>query len=232
MYFEEALTSLEPERKKWIDQNPIFAKIQDGSFTRWHYLAYLKETYHLVRHTPMYLKVAAERITDNDNWLRDYYLQFAEDETGHELLCVHDIRALEADPEQVLAGKPLGGSWAMITQNYFLSSFGNPVSLIGDTIATEGLGSSLATEMADILEKKYGFPHNATTFLRVHGEADVEHTEAARKAIESFGSERNHYNDILHTWKMTIRYYGQLFSDVLAQGNEWDQATPQCPATV
>jgi hypothetical protein len=41
MYFEEALSSLEPERRKWIDQNPLFAKIQDGSFTRWHYLAYL-----------------------------------------------------------------------------------------------------------------------------------------------------------------------------------------------
>lgn len=222
MYFEEAVSSLEPERKKWIEQNPVFQRIQDGSFTRWHYLAYLKETYHLVRHTPGYLKVAAERIDGEEKWLRDYYLKYADDETGHELLCVHDIRALKADPDQVLSSKPLGGSWAMITQNYFLSSFGNPVSLIGDTIATEGLGSSLATTIADVLEEKYGFPHNATTFLRVHGEEDVAHMEGARKALESFGHEQSHYNDILHTWKMTIRYYGQLFADVVAQGDEWN----------
>ena len=222
MYFEQALSGLEPERKKWIEQNPIFEKIHDGSFTRWHYLAYLKETYHLVRHTPSYLKVAAERINPDENWLRDYYLRYAEDESGHELLCVHDIRTLGADPDEVLANKPLGGSWSMITQNYFLSSFGNPVSLIGDTIATEGLGSSLATSVADVLEEKYGFPHAATTFLRVHGEVDEEHMEAARQALESFGPEENHYNDIFHTWKMTLRYYGQLFADVIVQGDEWN----------
>jgi pyrroloquinoline quinone (PQQ) biosynthesis protein C len=223
MYFEAALADTEAVRSECIEQHPVFQKIHDGTFTRWHYLVYLKETYHLVQHTPHYLRVAAQRLDGENGWLRDYYLKLAVDETGHELLCVHDIRALNEEPETVLHEMPLGGSWAMVTQNYYLSAFGNPVSLIGDTIATEGLGAGLATSIADVLEDKYAVPHAATTFLRVHGEADIEHIDGARMAMERFGSEKSHYNEITHIWRMTLRYYGQLFADVMAQGDAWNE---------
>lgn len=223
MYFENALKEVEAERADWIEHNPVFAQLQSGTFTRGHYLAYLKETYHLVTHTPRYLKAAAERLDAQDAWLRDYYLKFADDETGHELLCVHDIRALGEKPEELLSEKPLGGSWAMITQNYYLATLGNPISLIGDTIATEGLGANLASSVADLLEERYEVPHAATTFLRVHGDEDVEHIEGARKAMEQYGENPSHYADIVYTWKMTLRYYGQLFSDVVAQGHKWGE---------
>lgn len=221
MYFENAMREIEAERAGSIESNPVFEQLRGGKFTRAHYLAYLKETYHLVAHTPLYLKVAAARCGGDDGWLRDYYLDFANDETGHELLCVHDIRALGEKPEEVLAEKPLGGSWAMITQNHYLAASGNPVSLIGDIIATEGLGANLATSVADLLEKEYDVPHAATTFLRVHGDEDVKHIEGARKAMEQYGPDPAHYADIVHTCRMTLHYYGQLFSDVLEQGHRW-----------
>src|SRR5262249_39613085 len=172
MHFERAVEALKDDQKHFIEEHPIFTKLRNGEFTRDQYLAYLRETYHLVKHTPSYLRIAAGNLDQDQTDLRDFYLKFAMDEAGHEKLCVHDIKALGEDPEKVLSDKPSAGCWAMITQNYYLANFGNPVALIGDSVATEGLGAGMASPSAKLLEEKYGYPRAATTFLHIHGAED------------------------------------------------------------
>ena len=76
--------------------------------------------------------------------------------------------------------------------------------------------------MARILETNYRIPHQATNFLRLHGSEDKEHLEAAARAIEWYAGDRDHYADINYATKMTYRYYGQLFTDVLELGDGWN----------
>lgn len=222
MYYEKLLKDTERNRDIHIKENPIFSLIYSGEFTKWHYLAYLRETYFLVEQTPEYLKLCAKRL-DVDPWLKKYYSDFATEENGHCLLCVNDIKALNENPDIVLRGMPSGGTWAMITQNYYFATVGKPCALIGDNVATEGLGVSLATEIADIFEIKYKFPRNSTTFLRVHGEEDIEHQKEAIEAVEKYCTETENYNQILDTWRKSLLYYGQLFKDVIDLGNLWSQ---------
>jgi pyrroloquinoline quinone (PQQ) biosynthesis protein C len=216
MLFQKAVEATAADRRMHIENNPAFKCLYGGEFTRWHYLAYLRETYHLIRHTPRYLALTAGRLEDGDRWLRDWLLHFADEEKGHDLLCLHDIRVQGENPDAVVAEPPLGGAWAMVAQNYYLASYGNPVAILGFAVATEGLGASTATRVADYLEAHYGIPHEATSFLRVHGEADVEHFEEAKVAVERYAANPAHFRDIVHVWRMTLRSYGQLFRDVLA----------------
>ena len=218
MHFERAVEAVKDDHKHFIEDHPIFAKLRNGEFTREHYLAYLRETYHLVKHTPSYLRIAAGNLGQDQTDLRDFYLKFAMDEAGHEKLCVHDIKTLGEDPEKVLGDQPNSGCWAMITQNYYLANFGNPVALIGDSVATEGLGAGMATQSAKILEQKYGYPKAATTFLYVHGEEDVAHMDNGRKLLEEYAGDSQSFAEIVHAWKMTLRSYSQLFTDVLNSG--------------
>lgn len=88
------INELKAHRRNYIDCNPIFARLGGGDLTRFHYLAYLRETYHLVKHTPKYLTIAANRVAENDERLSDYFRKFSLEETGHELLCIRDIDAL------------------------------------------------------------------------------------------------------------------------------------------
>ena len=222
MFFEKALEAIALDRKNQIENNPFFDILYSGNLTRWQYIAYLKETYHLVRHTPQMLTLAAEKVGHSDPWLRDFFKEFAHEEKGHDLLCVNDIRGLGEEPEKILSEKPLGGSWAMTTQNYYHGTLGNPISIIGYAIATEGLGSEFAKSVAELLETKYGFGRDATSFLRLHGYEDIEHVELARTAWERYSPNPSHYSDMLHTWRMTLQYYGQLFKDALALGNLWE----------
>ena len=219
----ELINNLKAHRNNYIDCNPIFARLSSGDITLFHYLAYLRETYHLVKHTPKYLMVAANRVAESDQRLAAYFRKFSVEETGHELLCIRDINALGENAELIISGNPNAGAWGIVTQCYFWAAQGNPVALLGDAFATEELGVARGTEVASLLEANYGIPRKATNFLRVHGNEDNQHLEAAARVIEWYAADRNHYADIDYATRMTYRYYGQLFTDVLELGDNWSK---------
>jgi len=207
--------------RSYVDRNPIFARLASGDITRFHYLAYLRETYHLIKHTPKYLTIAADRVAESDPRLSAYFRNFAREETGHELLCVRDIDALGENPDAILSGDPNPGAWGIVMQCYFWAGHGNPVALLGDAFATEELGVAQCIEAAKLLEANYDIPRRATNFLRVHGSADEGHLEAAARTIAWYAGDRAQYADIVYGTKMTYRYYSQLFTDVLELGDDW-----------
>ncbi|HEY1269763.1 MAG TPA: iron-containing redox enzyme family protein [Candidatus Binatia bacterium] len=215
------IEDLKKYRHPHIDSSPIFARLARGEITRSHYLAYLRETYHLVIHTPRYLTIAADRVAESDPRLAAYFRNFSDEETGHELLCVRDINALGEDPRRILSGAPNPGAWGMITQCYFWAGQGNPVALLGEAFATEELGATNGTDVAKLLVADYGIPRGATNFLRVHGSVDVEHVQAAARAAVWYTGGRAQMADIVQAVKMTYRYYSQLFTDVLQLGDRW-----------
>jgi pyrroloquinoline quinone (PQQ) biosynthesis protein C len=118
----ELINDLKADRRTYIDCNPIFARLAGGELTPFHYLAYLRETYHLVKHTPKYLAIAANRVAENDERLSAYFRNFCLEETGHELLCIRDIDALGEDVDRILSGDPSPGAWRIVTQCYFWAS--------------------------------------------------------------------------------------------------------------
>lgn len=218
----ELINDLKAHRRSYIDCNPIFARLAGGDITRFHYLAYLRETYHLVKHTPKYLTLAANRVAEHDERLSAYFRKFSLEETGHELLCIRDIHALGENAD-IIMGDPNPGAWGIVTQCYFWATQGNPVALLGDAFATEEIGVASGLEVAKLLEMNYSIPRQATNFLRVHGSEDKEHLEAAARIIEWYADDRDHYADIDYATRMTYRSYGQLFTDVLELGDSWSK---------
>ncbi|HEX2929105.1 MAG TPA: iron-containing redox enzyme family protein [Candidatus Binatia bacterium] len=221
--FAELINGLKAHKRSYIDCNPLFARLTSGDITQFHYLAYLRETYHLVKHTPKYLTIAADRLAAKDERLSAYFRNFSLEETGHELLCIRDIHALGEDVDNILSGDPGPGTWGIVTQCYFWATEGNPVALLGDAFATEELGVASGLDVARLLQANYGIPRQATNFLRVHGSEDKGHLEAAARTIEWYARDPDLYAAIVHATRMTYRYYGQLFTDVLELGDVWSQ---------
>jgi pyrroloquinoline quinone (PQQ) biosynthesis protein C len=219
----ELINNLRVHRRIYIDCNPLFERLACGDITRFYYLAYLRETYHLVRHTAKYLTIAAHRVKESDERLSAYFREFCLEETGHELLCIRDIAALGENTDILISGHPSPGAWGIVTQCYFWATQGNPVALLGDAFATEELGVARGVEVARLLETNYSIPHEATNFLRLHGSEDQEHLEAAARAIEWYVEDRDHYADIDYATRMTYRNYAQLFTDVLELGDRWSK---------
>lgn len=211
--FERLVELTAADYELHIVGNPLMVQLSQGEVTQDHYVAYLIETFHLVRHTSRCLALAAARLGDERRGLRAWLLEQAGDEHGHELFCLNDLRQLGVNSERALRVLPGPGAWGLVAQNYYMATYGNPVGLLGVATATEGMGASLAGRMAQVLEQHYGIPHAALTFLRSHAGFDQRHLKEAQRAVNEQLVEAADFELVVHARRMTYRYYGQLFKD-------------------
>ena len=68
-----------------IASHPAFAALQQGTLQRNSYVAYLRETYHLIRHTTAVFARAASYLADDHRALRGWLIEQALDEHNHDL---------------------------------------------------------------------------------------------------------------------------------------------------
>jgi pyrroloquinoline quinone (PQQ) biosynthesis protein C len=213
--FEELLAATAADQRRHILDNPLFALVAGGRATRDHYAVYLRETYHLARHTSRALARGASRLDDGQRALRCWLLEQANEEHGHELFCVKDLHNLGLDAQAVTGAMPGPGAWGIITQNYFFADEGHPEALLGVASATEQMGAELADDLASVLADRYGIPESATTFLRSHAGFDRKHYAQVRDALNTLATPST-LPWILQGRRMTFLHYGGLFREVAA----------------
>lgn len=182
-HWDRVIEATQDEFARTYSAHPLIENTLCGQLSIRVYMQYLTETYHMVRHTAQMLALGAARCGVDRPALRDWFLEQLEEERGHDLLLLKDLRTLDVDTDKVAASTPGRGAWGLVTQNYFMTTYGNPVGILGVASLTEGLGATMATELADCLNQQYGLPPSATTFLRSHGGFDVKHVEEVKSAI-------------------------------------------------
>lgn len=219
--FKDVLKATDGDYRKYVAENPLFVQVANGNATKDKYVVYLRETYHLVRHTSRALALGAARLDDGARSLRAWLIDQAKDEHGHEMFCLKDIKNLGLDPIEVTSGSPGPGAWGVVTQNYYMSSYGSPIGLLGVASATEGMGADMAGSLADVLTSRYDIPESATTFLRSHSGFDQRHYAETQEAIEANVRTQTDLRSVIHARKMTLRYYGQLFAEVAASTSQY-----------
>lgn len=213
--FESLVAQTAADYSEHILGSPLMARLARGEISRDQYAAYLGETYHLVRHTSRALALAAARLDEGRRGLRAWLLEQANEEHGHEQFCLHDLKALGLEPQRVIDNGPGAGAWGLVTQNYYMASYGNPVGILGVATATEGMGAQLAGGLAQMLAERFGIPQQALTFLRSHSSFDRRHLEQARQAVNTHVETPGDFADVLRARRMTFHYYGRLFCDAV-----------------
>ena len=205
----------EQHYKDAFDAHPLFAALQGGTFSRSAYLAYLRETFHLIRHTTSTFSRAVSHVPEEHRRFRGWLLDQAVDEHNHDLLCITDIEALGEKPSSFLSAHPRRGAWGLITQGYYLAE-NNPLALLGFLLTTEGLGAAYASRYADLLTSPlYGYESNQVTFLRAHGGFDVKHFEDVKNFMDDLHPDESLRDAILAVRRFTILYYAQMLRDAL-----------------
>lgn len=194
--------------------HPLFEMTLAGKLRTDIYIRYLIETYHMVKHTVHMLALGVAGAGPDRTDLRDWFIEQLDEERNHDLLLLKDLKNLGVPEEVVKKTRPGRGARGLITQNYYMTTYGNPVGILGVASLTEGLGATAATQMAECLNSLYRIPRNATTFLRSHGGFDVKHIEDVRRAINEI-MRPDELEYVIHARRMTIYTYGQMFDDAL-----------------
>jgi thiaminase len=156
----------------------------------WHarraYADWLAQTYYYVRHSTRLLAAAAARFAHDERGtaLHQRFAEHMGEEKRHELLALHDMRALGHTLEEF----PERDATRMFYETqYYKIEHQDPLTLFGYILQLEaGMArkGNYILEQTDVL---YG--RAAGTFVRVHAQDDVEHVEKAFAALAGLSDE-------------------------------------------
>ena len=145
------------------------------------YANWLVQSYSYVRWTTRQLALAsAYTKPGSEDHLHWRFLEEAREEKKHEALAEHDVRALgfsiESFPELAHT------AFFYQTLSYMIERE-DAIAILGYSLTLEGYAATSVTEMYNRIKTAHG--ENASTFMRLHCEVDVEHFNNALPYLQN-----------------------------------------------
>lgn len=210
MSFYQRLATETADERAGLLGTPIIQGCLQGKVSLPAYLAFLREAYHHVSHTVPLLQACQQALPARHAWLRGPLDEYIEEEQGHELWILDDIRACGADAEAVRQGRPGHATEVMVAYAYDTIARGNPLGFFGMVHVLEGTSVAVALMAADQIQRPLGLPDAAFSYLRSHGTLDLEHTAHFQVLMDQV-EERADQDAIVHAAKAFYRLYGDVF---------------------
>jgi len=201
---------------------PIVGRALHGDVPQGLYLGFLTQAYHHVRHTCPLLALAASRT--GDTRYREALFTYLDEEWGHDLWILDDIRAVGGDPRAVANGKANISCRAMVAFAYYAIEWSSPYALLGMVHVLEGMSVQLATQVAAAIQRSYGLEtERGVRYLRSHGALDIHHTAFFRALIDGIGDPAAE-DVIVDSAIVFYRLYGDIFRELTTHHRETTRA--------
>jgi pyrroloquinoline quinone (PQQ) biosynthesis protein C len=213
MSFHEVLLKQSADARTGLLTAPIIQGCLRGEVSLPSYVAFLREAYHHVRHTVPLLKACKAALPERHAWLHGPLDEYIEEEHGHDLWILDDIRACGGDADAVREGLPGHAAEVMVAYAYDMIARRNPLGFFGMVHVLEGTSVSLALLAADQIQQSLALPDSAFSYLRSHGTLDQEHTAHFAMLMNLIEDPRDQ-EDIVHAARAFFRLYGDVFRDL------------------
>ncbi|MFN7455253.1 MAG: iron-containing redox enzyme family protein [Pseudobdellovibrionaceae bacterium] len=141
---------------------------------------WLSQAYHLVKHSVNLLHFCTAESYFKNPELSAYVAKLVGGELHHDKLLLNDLKFLR---KELQAESPYVRS--LIANQYFQIHRYNPYYFLGYVYLLEKIAIDFGSELSRKVKEKY---HGGYSFLKVHGEEDVEHVREALHFIEKLPS--------------------------------------------
>ena len=213
MSFYQTLVNATQAERAYLLEAPMIRRTFAGDFTLDHYVAFLNQAYHHVKHTVPLLMSVGALLPESKEWLREAVAEYIEEELGHQEWVLNDIAACGYDKEQARRSTPAFATELMVSYAYDSVRRVNPLCFFGMVLVLEGTSINLATQAADIIQQHLGLPNKAFSYLRSHGSLDLEHMVFFEKLMNGLTDQKDR-DDIVHAAKMFFTLYGNIFRSI------------------
>ena len=210
MPFYESLLEQTASERAYLLDTPVIQQALAGTVTLESYLAFLGEAYHHVKHTVPLLMACGARLPARLDWLRQAIAEYIQEEIGHEMWILDDIRACGGDAERVRDADPALPTELMVSYVYDRIARDNPVGFFGMVHVLEGTSIALATRAAGAIQDRLGLPPAAFSYLSSHGSLDIEHVELFKGLMNRLEDPADQAA-VVHTARVVYRLYGDMF---------------------
>jgi pyrroloquinoline quinone (PQQ) biosynthesis protein C len=189
---------------------------QEGRIDRQLYAIYLLETYQYTLHNSRNQALVGVRALDVSIPYLKFCFEHASEETGHEHMALHDLRALGLPREAVVIPPPLPMTEALIAYLYWVSGTGNPLRRLGYSFWAESSYDYIMPLIGGVKDK-LGLTPAQMTFFIAHSKIDEDHAEQVRRMVaENCKTERD-WRDVEHVLETSLRLMGAMMEDVYAE---------------
>ncbi len=178
------------------------------------YIRYLTFVYQYAQHSPKVIALAASRCINSHPELARYLLHHAEEEQGHDIWALEDLKELGIDETTVKSTYPLTACASMIAFIYYTAAYANPVSLFGWLYVLEAMGEDLGTMAANKLNEGLNLSDQALRFVAGHGINDQQHTADLTHQISKYITTPQDIADTLHVAKVVAHLYVGMFQEI------------------
>lgn len=210
MSFYQSLLDATTEERNYLLSAPMIQRCFTGDFTLDHYVAFLQQAYHHVKHTVPLLMAVGAGLPERQEWLREAVAEYIEEELGHQEWVLNDIAACGFDKEQARQSKPAFETEIMVAYAYDAIRRTSPLAFFGMVLVLEGTSINLAEQAASQIGAKLDLPRKAFSYLNSHGALDQEHIKFYENLMNKISAE-DEQAVIVHAAKRFYRLYGDIF---------------------
>ncbi len=186
------------------------------------YVRYLINAYNYAQHSPKVMALAAARCMGTHPELATYLLHHADEEQGHDLWALEDLRDLNVSEAQVRAARPVPACEAMIGYMHYVAGYANPVGLFGWMYVLEVVGSDLGALVAKQLKTVTGLSGKGVRFVARHGDSDVDHTKDMTHCIQKYVRRDEDCMAVSHVADVVADLYTRMFREIGEEQQRWD----------
>lgn len=197
-----------------LTSSRLVRTIREGRITPALYAAYLLETYHYTRHNAKNQALAGVVAASADPRYMKFCFAHASEETGHELMALHDMKSVGAVFDPI--PPPLPATDVLIAYLYWISATGDPVQRLGYSFWAE---TSYAFIMPVIkkVQEDLGLKPAQMTFFLSHAQIDEAHAaEVRRMVVESCGTERQ-WEAVATVMEVSLEQTGRMMDGVMSE---------------
>ncbi|MBN8214503.1 MAG: iron-containing redox enzyme family protein [Xanthomonadales bacterium] len=223
MSFHDRLLAETQRERQALLSIPIIQDALAGKIAHDDYMAFLVQAFHHVRHTVPLLMACGARLPARLEWLRTAVAEYIEEEIGHHEWILDDLVACGADREQVADSLPAEATELMVAYAYDTITRVNPVGFFGMVLVLEGTSVALATRAAETIETTLGLPRNAFSYLRSHGDLDIQHVDFYERLMNRLDDEDDR-RAVIHAAKRFYKLYGDVFRTLREHRDVLEQA--------
>lgn len=214
-FFDELVRQTEAERQHLLSA-PIIELVFRGEITRDHYIAFLTQAYHHVKHTVPLMMAAGSRLPEKKEWVRVAIAEYIEEETGHQEWVLNDIAACGYDKEFVRNSRPSIATELMVAYAYDTIHRNNPMGFFGMVHVLEGTSINLADKVAGAVKSTLNLPPNAFSYLISHGSLDKDHVAFFENLMNKVDCSEDQ-EAIIHSCKVFYKLYGDIFRSLTTE---------------
>ncbi|MGB0523615.1 MAG: iron-containing redox enzyme family protein [Flammeovirgaceae bacterium] len=174
---------------------------------------YLIQVYHYAFHTARNQALVGINLANTDTKYMQFCFEHALEETGHELMALHDLQTMGIRfKDRIAIPQALPATELLIAYLYYVASQGNPVQRLGYSYWSETSYSFIRAFM-DMLMQSMKLEKSQMTFFYSHSHIDDKHAKDVAEIIVKVCKTDKDWEAVMRVAKTTLKLTNDMFHE-------------------